>query len=345
MRVVQIVSGEPQAGLAAAEAAALGRVFSTWGWESVVYVTDPEEPAGPPDIAAEDLLIYHYHNLAPVEDLLEHPRGRTVAVLHQLAQPLLLQICEPLTPRLQQAWEQLRILAGGCELAIGHSGAACRWLERLGFGRVRRLPFLLDEKLLGARPDPVTLKLLEGGAPLLLFAGDIIDSANLTDLIKTVCYCRNFGEKGTRLAIAGAVDLCPAYFAWQRDLVADLELDEAVTFLGAVDAPQLRACIEAADIYIQFSGADWTGAGLLAAVRAGVPAIAFAEAAATEVLGDAGILLSTTIHSAAAEEISRLAGDPEWRQRVLARQERRAAAYGAETVAFQLRTLLRRFED
>ncbi len=341
---MQIVSGEPQAGFAAAEAAALGRVFAGWGWESVVHVTGPaEEPGGPPEIAADDLLIYHFHNVAPMEELPEHAGERTVVVLHQLTAPLLVQICEPLTPRLEQAWEQLRKLAEGCELAIGHSGAACGWLERLGFGRVRRLPFLMDEALEALRADAVTLKMLEGSGPLLLFAGDVVESANLTDLIKTVWYCRNFGEAGTRLAIAGAVDLCPAYFAWQRDLVADLKLEGAVTFVGAAGPGQLRACLKAADIYVQFSGADWTGAGLLAAMRAGVPAVAFAGGAAAEVLGDAGVLLSTTIHSAAAEEISRLAGDPEWRGRVVERQNKRLELFSEAAIAFQLKTLLGRF--
>ena len=341
---MQIVSGEPQAGFAAAEAAALGRVFAGWGWESAVHVTGLEgKPEGPPEIAADDLLIYHFHNVPPMEELPEHAGGRTVVVLHQLTAPLLVQICEPLTPRLEQAWEQLRKLAGSCELAIGHSGAACGWLERLGFGRVRRLPFLMDEELSASRPDAVTQKMLEGSGPLLLFAGDVVESANLTDLIKTVWYCRNFGEAGTRLAIAGAVNLCPAYFAWQRDLVAERDMGEVVTFLGAVGPEQLRACLEAADIYVQFSGADWTGAGLLAAMRAGVPAIAFAEGAAAEVLGDAGVLLSTTIHSAAADEIQRLAKDAEWRGRVVECQNRRLELLSEAAIAFQLKTLLGRF--
>jgi hypothetical protein len=341
---VQAVSGAPQAGFAAAEAAALERVFAGWGWECELCVTGVEGgPESRLKIDAGDLLIYHVHNLAPLEEPSEHPRERTVVVLHQLVQPLLLQICEPLTPRLRSAWEQLRSLAEGCELAIGHSAAACGWLEKLGYRRVRRLPFLVDEGLLAVPPDPVTMKMLEGTSPLLLFAGDVVDSASLTDLIKMVWYCRNFSDPGARLVIAGAVDLCPAYFAWQRDLVHERKMEDEVIFLGAPVPEQSAACLRAADIYVQFSGANWTGAGPLLAMKAGLPVVAFSGAAATEVLEDAGVLLETTIHSAAAEEIHRLAEDGEWRKRVVERQKERLERFSEEAIAFQLRTLLERF--
>jgi hypothetical protein len=345
VRVVQVVSGEPQAGFAAAEAAVLGRVFESWGWRSALHQTGVDgAPIAMLELEPEDLLIYHYGNLPPLDKPMDHPGERTVVVLHQLVQPLLMQICEPLTPRLESAWGQLQVLAEGCELAIGHSSAACTWLERLGYQRVRRLPFLVDERLLVARPDPLTLKMLEGTRPLLLFAGDILDSANLTDLLKTIWFSRNIEAAGTRLAIAGAVDLCPAYFAWQRDLVRDLQLEDVVIFLGAAGPEQLRACLEAADIYMQFAGADWTGSGLLLAMKSGLPAIALAQAAATEVLGDAGVLLDMTIHSAAAEEIGRLNEDAEWRGRVLERQHKRLELFSEAAIAFQLKTQLGRFE-
>ena len=336
MRIVQMVSESVHAAVAAAEAERFAAIFDQWVWQSEIRYSG-DEPAD-----ADALLLLHYCNVPPADALPERPPERTAVVLHQLVPPFLVRFCEPNCDLFLRAEQQLAALAEGCKLAIAHSGPACDRLERFGFFRIRRLPYLWADPL-AVEADAVILRVLEGNGPLLFFEGDLHAGSNLEDLVRSAWYCREFLAPGARIAVAGSPDLCPAAMADLRAMMDDYRIeDEAVTFTGVLDASQRAACLRSADVYLQLSGADWTGAGLLNALAAGVPAVAFAEGAATEVLGDAGILLPDTINSAAAEVAMRLVSDRGWRERVVARQRARLEELSRDAVAIQLRSHLAR---
>ena len=336
MRVVQMVSESVHAAAALAEAERFHALFGEWGWESEVRV------GGGEPVDADALLMLHYCNVPPADALPKHAPERTAVVLHQLVPPLLVPFSEPNDGLFLRAEEQLAALAGGCALAIAHCGAACDRLERFGFFRIRRLPYLWGDPL-AVEADAVMLKVLEGDGPLLFFEGDLHAGSNLEDLVRSAWYCREFMAPGTRIAVAGSPDLCPAAMADLRAMMDDYRIeDEAAIFTGTLDAGQRAACLRSADVFLQFSGADWTGAGLLNALAAGVPAVAFAEGAAAEVLEDAGILLPDTINSVAAEIAQRLVSDNAWRERVVARQSTRLEELSRDAVAIQLRSHLAR---
>ena len=351
MRVVQLAPGSELATPAAEEAALYHQAFLDWGWKSEIYVSSSIEDESSdgkmqPQIEPADLLVLHFCNIAPAAELPDHPAERTVVILHQLLPPFLVPHCQPQTGRFRQAEEQLRSLAAGCPLAIGHTVAACNRLEQLGFSRIRRLPYLADAEPLSVEPDPVLLKMVTGESPLLFFDGDIHGGANLEDLVRTVWFCRNFTDPGVRLVVAGSTDLCPACLEPVSMVIEEYGIEkEAVVFTGSLSAAELGACLRAADIFIQFSGYDWNGARLLRALNAGIPAVAFAEAAPAEILGDAGILLSDTINSSSAEVIHRLLDDPDWRERVISRQRDRLETFSPDAITLQLRSHLARFDD
>jgi len=147
-----------------------------------------------------------------------------------------------------------------------------------------------------------------------------------------------------QLVLTGGADICPGYYASLSDLVAELEMgDDAVLFAGELDPDQLRACLRRACVYIHLNGADLSGARILQAIHCGVPVVAIAEGAAPEILGDAGILLDSAIHSAVAETLHRIIVDADWRQLVIRRQRRRLEEFSSERTAFLLRSLLSRF--
>jgi glycosyltransferase involved in cell wall biosynthesis len=360
MRVVQITPGGEFDNPVRDEAELFHRFFRSWGWESAVLTPDESElPITAID--TESLLFYHVQVALPLDSLIDHPPERTIVVLHELIPAKPLDHFEPkLMTRLAKVRDRLQELAAGCPLALGHSRHACDDLQTLGFQRIRHLPPAVDFESMDRPADSFTGALLEGDTVNLLYAGDLYPTCGAEHLLKTAWYFNSFlaesletaypeiadsdYRRSLKLTITGRLDACPGYFATLIDVAGEYRLDQnSLVFTGPLTSSQLRAHFRAADIYLHLSGSDAAGARLLQAIHFGVPVVALARAAAPEILGDAGVLLDSTIHSAAAEVIHRLLADGEWRSLVVARQKARLEHYSHEAIAFQLRSLLSRF--
>lgn len=372
MQIVQLVPGSEYDNPVRDEAYVLHEMFQSWDWQSEVYPGE-DSCVLPGSIDPEAIAFYHFQITAPVDELLDHPPERTVIILHELipAKPLD-HFAPDIMARLAVVRTQLETLASGCLLAIGHSTSACDDLHNLGFKRIRRLPAVVDFEKLSKPSDRFTNSLLEDGKGKTLYAGDLYPTSGVEHLIKTIWYFNSFmteqefvsvcgatgGSDGVskgeapaptcrplQLFVAGRVDVCPGYFAQLSDVSGDLELGkDTLMFTGPLTPSQLRSYYQNIDVYLHLSSSDASGARLLQAIHGGVPVVALARAAAPEILGDAGVLLDDTTHSAIAEALYRLQTDLEWRSQVVERQRSRLEKYEHDAIAFQLRSLLSRFE-
>ena len=345
MQVVQIIPPHTGDNHVADEAAVLHHFFSTWGWQSSIHAGDRISPTL--GIGKAGLLLYHFYLAAPIVELLAHPPERTVVVLHELIPAKPLDHFEPaFMDRLVRVRPQLEKLAVGCPLAIAHCAPACDELQNLGFKRIRQLPTVVDFEKLQRPTDRFTDAMLDSPKPKLLYIGDLHPTSGIEHFIKTAWYYRSFlaPDDPLQLVIVGNTTICPGYFAVLSEIVADLELSpEDLVFTGPLSSARLRSYFRRADLYLQLSGSDCSGARLLQAIHSDLPVVALARGAAPEILADAGILLDSTIHSAAAEALHRLRTDGEWRSLVLERQRRRLEHFSHRSVSFQLKSLLERF--
>jgi len=123
-------------------------------------------------------------------------------------------------------------------------------------------------------------------------------------------------------AVIGPLDHEPEYARRCRELAAELEIGEQVTFTGEADPGQWYRQLDAVALT---SLSEAQPLALLEAMAAGLPVVATAVGGCPELVGDAGLLVAPRDHEAAARALLQLAGDSALRARLGAVGQRRAS--------------------
>lgn len=142
--------------------------------------------------------------------------------------------------------------------------------------------------------------------PLRLAAlGTIEPRKNYAAAVRILDAIRAQGHGDAELHIIGRA-------GWGDDAGA-IAAHPGVIVHGYLSAPQVNACLEAADVYLCTSHDEGLGLPLLEAQYAGLPMVAPDAPVFREVLGTSGIFIDTSKPSEAAAKILALIAEPEWR--------------------------------
>jgi 1,2-diacylglycerol 3-alpha-glucosyltransferase len=170
----------------------------------------------------------------------------------------------------------------------------------------------------GGSPDPAAIRAAAGG-PIVLYAGRLGKEKNLDVLLDAFAL---LAERiaDVRLYIAG----CGPYEDRLKERAATLPCAKRMTFLGALDKPDLGSYYRAADVFAFASTTETQGLVLAEAIAHGVPVAAVDCPVSREIIGDDTGLLATDDASALCGAIADLlaAGEDE-------RARRRVAAIAA----------------
>jgi glycosyltransferase involved in cell wall biosynthesis len=133
-----------------------------------------------------------------------------------------------------------------------------------------------------------------------------------------------------RLVIGGDGPLRPGLEA----LAHELDLDERVSFTGALDRAGVAAILAAAEIFVLSSRVEAFGIALLEAMAAGVPAVATDVGGVLDVAtdGETALIVPSDDPDALASAIVRLASEPELRERLAGAARVRANELTWETI-------------
>lgn len=236
-------------------------------------------------LARPEPLVVDYHNLTPVAQLL-----RWAPDMAHLA-----------------GWGrgQLGDLAARAVLGIGDSTFNAADLSAAGFGRVAVVPILLDTaSLRHDRPRPVS----ERRGRRWLFVGRIVPNKAQHDLVLALAWYRAVHDPDAELHLIGR-DAAPTYTAALRDLVAELDLREAVHLLGGVDDQRLAQEYADADVFVCLSDHEGFCIPVLEAMANDLPVVAYASSALPETVGSGGLLLPAKDPATVAAAVHRLATD------------------------------------
>ena len=169
--------------------------------------------------------------------------------------------------------------------------------------RVRVVPIGIDLEEWASRPDSAdAVRASWGlGTPhVAVYAGGFYDNKRVDRLVRAVAATR--GEWG--LVVLGPDVPGNPYDRAHCEALAR-ELSARVQFLGAVPRSMVLASLYAADAYVQGSAFEGFGIGLLEAMAAGRPFVAF-EAGAARELSATGAGVCVTSEDAMARELSAL---------------------------------------
>ena len=114
-------------------------------------------------------------------------------------------------------------------------------------------------------------------------------------------------------------------------------------FTGPVPDADLAAFYRHADVYISLSEHEGFCVPLLESMAAGVPVLAYGEAAVPETMGGAGVVFNPKDLEYAAEWLGVLAYDQDVRRRIVTGQRERLADFGDHRTARELDTLIAEF--
>lgn len=186
----------------------------------------------------------------------------------------------------------------------------------------------------GGSPDAETLRAAAGG-PIVLYAGRLGKEKNL-DLLLSAFALVVLRVPDARLMIAG----CGPYERHLRASVARADCAQRVTFVGALDKPDLGSHYRAADVFAFASTTETQGLVLVEAMAHGVPVAAVGCPVSAEVVaGEAGVLADERPDSLADAIVQLLQCGGEERARRKAAALAAAAPYSIEKLVDELEAL------
>ncbi len=235
--------------------------------------------------------------------------------------------------------EQLRRLAGSCELGIADSEYNRRELEEAGFARTAVVPLLLDWSSYEAEPDDRVARELADERTDIVVVGQILPQKAIHDVIAAFARYRE-RDATARLHLVGSSAMSGDYLERVQTLVRTHGLHQAVRFTGSVPQDELVAYYRGGTALLTLSDHEGFCAPLVEAMRFDLPIVAHAAGAIPETLGDAGILLDDKSPDRVAETLERVVGDAKLRADLVARGRERLAEFSRERVGRRLRDAL-----
>ncbi len=225
---------------------------------------------------------------------------------------------------------ELATLVGHVDLALGDSDFNRRELEALGFAPTGVMPIAVDlGRITDAPARPALARVLEDGLINFLFVGRIAPNKRIEDHIRLAEHYKRYVDAYYRFIFVGKTDAVPDYYRTIRALMAEYRMPaDRFVFTGPVPDADLAGFYRHADVYVSLSEHEGFCVPLLESMAAGVPVLAYGEAAVPETMGGAGVVFNPKDLELAAEWLAVLAYDRAVRRHVIDGQRRRLEAFG-----------------
>ncbi|MBI2567572.1 MAG: glycosyltransferase family 4 protein [Candidatus Schekmanbacteria bacterium] len=274
----------------------LAHLLGVAGFRTEIYADRaeagvPYAPSGAYSARDDAVLWYHYsissENLAflasgPDTKIIDF-HGIAPATLFAGANPELERLCADAARRLPD-------FADVADLAIAHSTYSEHLLRAAGFGKIVKLPLIVDPERFRTPADPALSESLRK-LDYLLFVGRVVPQKSVIEMVELMAALAD-AIPSLRLLIVGGLDTATPYLEHVRRRIGELGLAERVLLLGKVSHPgKLRALFENARLLLSLSRWESFCVPIVEAFHFGVPALATNVAATPETVGDAGVLV------------------------------------------------------
>ena len=300
-------------------------------------------PFSDPAARLGHVTIFHFALPSPMTEAFASLPGARVLQYHNITPARFFAPYDPQLFRLAVLGRQeLRGLAGRVDLALGDSEFNRAELDELGFARTGVVPIAVDtERITSAPPRPAFDRILGDGLINILFVGRIVPNKRIEDHIRLAEVYKRYVDSYYRFVFVGRYDGIPRYYAAIRALLLQYRmLPDRFLFTGGVPDEDLAACYRWADAYVSLSEHEGFCVPLVESMAADVPVLAYAAGAVPETLGGAGVLFAPKDLEFAADMLGTLVYDRAVRERVLAGQRRRLAAFSPAVVEARLKQAL-----
>lgn len=304
-------------------------------------------PFGHPAARSGDVTIFHFALPSPMTDAFGALTDARVLQYHNITPAHFFAPYDRSLCRLAELGRaELRTLVGQVDLALGDSEYNRQELEALGFAPTGVMPIAVNTARITEAPRrPALERVLDDGLVNFLFVGRVAPNKRLEDILRLAEHYKRYVDADYRFIFVGKDDAVPAYYATLRQLLARFQmLPDRFLFTGPVPDDDLATFYRCASVYLSLSDHEGFCVPLVEAMAADVPVLAYAAGAVQETLGGAGIVFSPKDLEYAAELLGILAYDDEVRERVIAGQRARLAAFSDAAIERHLDGLLARVD-
>lgn len=280
-----------------------------------------------------DTLLIHYSLGHESFDRIGERAGRRLMLYHDVTPPHLLAGAPvALIEAARMGIETAGPVARQCHAVAAHSGSSAAALLSQGGPDAEVLPYLIRPEIYGGTFCTARTQEAEADSPVLLATGRVLPHKRVEDVILVYDYLRRISQAPWRLVVAGSTDHAPGYVDSLMGLCRKLSMTR-VQFTGSIPQRGLNALYRSARAFLCMSVHEGFGVPLVEAMRQRIPVFALASAAVPQTLRGAGVTFDTPDWPSIAEAISAVDLNAELRARVLARQDRAAAAYDPTVVS------------
>lgn len=263
------------------------------------------------------LLLVHHSMGHTAFDRLMESRLPMATVFHSITPARFFQDAD--TRRfVRLGFAQLRTLAERSRLGVAVSNHNRQQMYDAGFDHVEVMP---------VRTDFTEMRQVRGGrdhdSDDWLFVGRVVPNKRQRELVRAfAAYRATFGTG--HLHLVGDLSFAD-YVEEVRSTIRSHGVELAVSLHGKLPQHLLHERYRAAGVFVCLSEHEGFGVPLLEAMAAGIPVVARGEAAVTETMGDAGMLLSTDDPATVAAAARLAVADDEVRHRLVEVQDARLA--------------------
>ena len=323
-------------------ALALQDALQGWGYQSYIYASEVEKSLGSRVRPLHSyrnnpntLLILHYAIANEVTNWARSQQTPLILCYHNITPPhFFTGVGGVMRQASQRGQAELIQFQPKTRLAFAYSQFSAKDLWDADYNNVQVLPLLLPNTLQEISPDPTIQR---EPYTKLLYVGRIAPNKRCEDIIKILHQYRQI-EPNAHLYLVGARRYTPAYAEWLTEFVAQLELQNSVTFTGHIPQEALAAHYRTADIYISMSEHEGFGIPLVESMRFDVPVIAYDCTAVPEVMGGSGVLIRQKRFDVIAGIIYQIQSDDQLRQAIITQQRNQVQLFDPTRILNQLKT-------
>ena len=174
----------------------------------------------------------------------------------------------------------------------------------------------------------------------LLHVGRLAPNKCIEDIIKTFYFIRHHVSPQSKLWLVG-IDIDTELYSFSlKRLARELEVDDAIQFVGSLSDSEVRALYQNADVYLCMSEHEGFCVPLIEAMHFGLPVIAYNSSAIADTIADGGIVVSEKRHAEIAELIGIIAKPSALRSNLIEAGRKRVAQLSYENFKIQVQRLI-----
>lgn len=325
MKIIQLVNGYSKGDGVGNVITAIDKLLKSKGYSTEIYnQTLGFSDLDNPELNGENVVLYHV--ALSVDPLVKYLKCKKIMVFHNITDPELL-----IGAGLQQMrnWcsaglYDIRGLSEYFESAIVFSDYSKRTLVESGWSedRIYQMPIIVRFDNFTQDYDKELVEKYKDGYTNIIFTGRVFPNKKQEDIIRGFYEYKKKYNKKSRLFIVGSPGNSN-YFEALKKLVAELGLNDDVTFTGRAPFDQYIAYYKMADVFLCMSAHEGFCIPVVEALYFNIPIIAVNATAVPDTLGGSGLLLESRDSAQVADAINKIVTDERFRKELLEGEKNR----------------------